>query len=248
MRRFDFRPTLLCLSLLLTASPVAAQDGLGLAAPPEVVDSGLLGFILPRFSLKTGVRVTPDADGTLVIADAPPGTPVFRRGDQTYFLRGGDSSDAAARFADWLTSDIGLRTVESFAPDSPPPFSAPVEDIAEAEPVTFEGDSDIGGTLSLRHCGRCHVIDQRNRMAGLGSAPSFGVLRGLPDWDVRFQQFFVLAPHMAFTQIADVTEPFPIDRPPPIVPVEMTWDEMEAILAFVSAMPATDLGAPLQFQ
>ena len=136
------RMFLLCLSLLLTATPVAAQDRLGLAAPPEVTDSGLLAYILPRFSLKTGVRGVPDAAGALVIATSPPGTPVFRRGDRPFYLRGADSSDGAARFADWLLSDIGLRTIESFAPDAPSPFRAPHAEAAEARQATFDGDSD----------------------------------------------------------------------------------------------------------
>jgi hypothetical protein len=85
-------------------------------------------------------------------------------------------------------------------------------------------------------------------MNAIGSTPSFAVLRALPDWGARFQGFFALNPHPAFTQVADVTDPFPIDRPPPIIPVEITLDDLEAILAFVAAMEPADLGAPLLHQ
>ena len=61
-----------------------------------------------------------------------------------------------------------------------------------------------------------------------------------------FQAFYVLAPHPAFTQIKDVTEPFPIDLPSPIAPMEITLDDLEAILAYVAEMPPADLGAPIQ--
>ena len=42
-----------------------------------------------------------------------------------------------------------------------------------------------------------------------------------------------------------MTEPFHPERPPPIAPVEMTLDEVEALLAFVHTIKPKDLGAPL---
>ena len=85
-------------------------------------------------------------------------------------------------------------------------------------------------------------------MRGLGSTPSFMVLRALPDWAERFQQFYVRKPHGSFTQVAGVTAPFSPEHPPPIFPVQISLDDLEAILAFVAEVPAADLGAPLQFQ
>ena len=60
-----------CLGLMLTTGPLAAQDTLGLAAPPVVSDSGLLQYMLPRFSLKTGIRVVADPGGTTRTAVRP---------------------------------------------------------------------------------------------------------------------------------------------------------------------------------
>ncbi|WP_170358035.1 c-type cytochrome [Ruegeria arenilitoris] len=241
------RVVLLCLSLTLSASPSWSQEAIGLAAPTEVTDSGLLQHILPRFSLKTGIRVIADDGGILVLETSPPGDPVFARGGVVYHLRIGDNA-RHERFRDWLLSDIGKNTVESFVPDQGAPFSASFEVTATQQETVIEGDAARGAELSMTHCGRCHVIGSQNRMNGLGSTPSFAVLRAMPDWSERFEAFFALNPHPAFTQIDGLTPPFDPERPSPIYPVEMTLEELEAILAFVSAIQAADLGAPLQLQ
>ncbi|WP_271946586.1 hypothetical protein [Ruegeria faecimaris] len=241
------RVTFFCLSLLLSATPSWSQEALGLAAPDEVTDSGLLQHILPRFSLKTGIRVVADDTGAMSLGGSPPGDPVFARHGVTYHLRILDDTKQL-RFRDWLLSDIGKRTVESFAPESGPPYSASLTVEAATETDKIDGDAVLGAKLSMTHCGRCHVIGPENQMNGLGSTPSFAVLRAMPDWSERFEAFFALNPHPAFTQIEDITPPFDPLRPPPIHPVEMTLEELEAILAFVSAIKAADLGAPLQLQ
>ncbi|MBK0326676.1 hypothetical protein I5535_05145 [Rhodobacteraceae bacterium F11138] len=242
------RALFLCLTLVLNASPVTAQETLGLAAPPAVVESGLLQHILPRFSLKTSVRVVADDAGAMSLNASGPGTPVFHRDGVTYFLRITDSAPRQQRFHDWLTSEIGKNTVDSFAPDGEPLFSARFETIEVRAEPTFEGDAARGAQLSLIHCGRCHVVGPQNRMKGLDSTPSFAVLRGFADWDTRFQEFFVRKPHAVFTQIQDVTPPFDPERPSPIVPVRITLQDLDAILAFVAETEAADLGAPLQTQ
>jgi len=241
------RFVLLCLSLTLSASPSWSQEALGLAAPAEINDSGLLQHILPRFSLKTGIRVIADDAGVLVLENAPPGDPVFARDGVVYHLRIGEDAKHE-RFRDWLLSDIGKNTVESYTPEQGAPFSARF-DVADAQNETvIEGDAARGEELSMTLCGRCHVIGPKNRMNGLGSTPSFAVLRAMPDWSERFQAFFALNPHPAFTQIEGLTPPFDPQRPSPIHPVQMTLEELDAILAFVSVIRAADLGKPLEFQ
>lgn len=238
----------LCLSLWLAASPLAAQDALGLAAPDTLAETGILRHILPRFSLKTGVRVRSDPAGPMQLAPAPPGTPVFRGQGTVWHLRTGDDP-RQARFRDWLTSDVGKRTVEEFSPaNGAPPFSASFEAAAAETAPAFEGDAARGADLARIHCRRCHVVSAAGAGGGIGSTPSFGVLRSLSDWPRRFEAFYVLKPHGAFTQIAGVTEPFDPERPPPIVPLLMTIEDVGAILAFVAVLPAADLGAPLKTQ
>ncbi|WP_300067282.1 cytochrome c [uncultured Ruegeria sp.] len=241
------RFVLLCLSLTLTASPSWSQEAIGLAAPAEVSSSGLLQHILPRFSLKTGIRVIADESGTMSITATPSGDPVFARDGIIYHLSI-DDDPRQDRFRDWMLSDIGKRTIESYAPPQGSGFSASFEITATEETTILDGDAVLGEKLSMTHCGRCHVIGPKNRMNGLGSTPSFAVLRAMPDWSDRFEAFFALNPHPAFTQIDGITPPFDPERPSPIYPVEMSVDDLEAILAFVSVISAADLGAPLQHQ
>ncbi len=241
------RALLLCLTLLLSSSPVAAQDTIGLAAPDDVVDSGLLQHILPRFSLKTSIRVVHEPSGPMILGPSPPGEPVFRRGGITYHLRIGDDP-RHQRFLDWLRSGVGKSTIDAYLPEQGQPFSARFQLPVTVNAPTFNGDVARGARLSLQHCGRCHVVGPENRLNGLGSAPSFAALRSLPDWAARFEQFFVRNPHGAFTQIVDVTPPFDPARPPPIAPVELTLDDMDAIIAHVARTRAANLGAPLAFQ
>jgi hypothetical protein len=241
------RALLFCLTLLLSTSPLAARDSLGLAATDALQKSGLLKHILPRFSLKTSIRVESDPAGPMVLASEPPGVPVFQGDGVTYHLRIGDDA-RQERFRDWLTSEVGRNTVNGFERDGAHPYSARVGPVDTAPAPKIDGNAARGADLSLRLCGRCHVVSPENRMNGLGSTPSFAVLRSLPDWIVRFEEFFVRNPHGAFTQIIDVTAPFDPERPPPIVPLEMTLDDLVAIIAHVAGIAAADLGAPLQVQ
>ncbi|MCV2886777.1 cytochrome c [Ruegeria aquimaris] len=238
------RHALLCLTLLASATPCAAQEAIGLASPEAVARSGLLQHILPRFSLKTGIRVIIDSEGPMELTTVTDDAPVFRRGDVVYFLHT-DGSERQERFHDWLQSDIGKRTIEAFVPQDGPAFSASFETAEPEAAPQFDGNAALGAQLSLEKCGRCHVVGEQNRMKGIGSTPSFGVLRALSDWDSRFQSFYALRPHPAFTQVEGITAPFDAERPSPIYPVTLTPEELEAILAFVAATGAADLGAPL---
>ncbi|MFK7943586.1 MAG: cytochrome c [Paracoccaceae bacterium] len=99
-----------------------------------------------------------------------------------------------------------------------------------------------GEKLTLSHCGRCHVINDRNKYGGIGSTPSFAALRTLEDWEERMRGFYALAPHPAFTQVDGVTEPFPAARPSPIHPVSLSESEIETITEYTRTIPPKDLG------
>ncbi|SFD47137.1 c-type cytochrome [Roseivivax sediminis] len=217
-----------------------------LAVPEALVDSGLIDYLAPRFSLKTATQVVRVAPGAA--ADArfgAEGAVVFEGPERAWHLDTGDDPDAAA-FADWLRSDIGRRTVESYEVAGRTPFSAETRPAkAETGPVP-DGDASEGATLAKLHCGRCHVVDDADRMGAIGSTPSFSVLRTFPDWAERFAAFYALNPHPAFTQIDEVTAPFAAHQPSPIVPLEMTLDELDDIVAYVGAIPPADLGAPIE--
>ncbi|WP_137700718.1 cytochrome c family protein [Marimonas lutisalis] len=219
-------------------------------APEVLIETGLLKFIGPRFSLKTQVRVelVPDpAQADLVLGDA--GRALFHGVGKTWRVSmNRPDHPGAIRFADWLTSDIGRRTVIGYAPDGNTIFAPPKESKRQVAEIERNGSAEVGLVVSRAKCIRCHRVDDENRMSGIGSTPSFAVLRSLPDWEDRFAAFYVLNPHPSFTVIEGVTLPFPEDRPSPIMPLTMTLEEVEAVLAYVATMAAADLGAPLEHQ
>ncbi|WP_232796506.1 hypothetical protein [Roseovarius salinarum] len=243
----------LVLAALAVSFPAdAAAEDFRLGAPQRLVETGFLEYVLPRFSLKTGVGIdVVGADATAELALAPdgPGKPVFSGQGITWRMRLHDQAhDGAARFARWLASDIGRRTISGYQVDGAPLFTPPAAKAAAEAEIAFEGDVDTGLKLSHEHCGRCHAVSEKHRMNDIGSTPSFFVLRTLPDWDARFQIFYAVNPHPVFTQVEGVTAPFPIDRPSPIVPVEITPKELEDILAYVAELEPADLGDPLSHQ
>ena len=242
--------------LMLAAAGAEAQERrITVAASPELIESGLLKHMLPRFSLKTSIRTTPvplepgiEADVSIGPA-VERGRPVFRRGETIYLAGpgGGPRTELAKHFLDWLASDIGQRTVAAFAPGGKALYEPAAGAKAAVVGLAVTGDAMAGERLSLVHCGRCHVVGPKNRMAGIGSTPSFGMLRTLGDWERRFRAFFTLNPHPAFTQVAGVTPPFDEARPPPIAPLEITTADIDAILAYVAALAPADLAEPLKY-
>lgn len=240
------------ISLVLTLLPLGAgaEDRLlRLHAPATLRDTGLMQYILPRFSLKTRVKVEQVGDpaqADIVLGDE--GRALFQGLGQVWRMALVTEDVDAARFADWLTGDVGKRTVLAFAPEGAPLFQSPSEAPKQAVEVSFDGDAVMGHAVSRAKCRRCHAVDDASRMTSIGSTPSFSILRSLPDWDERFAAFYLLNPHPAFMMIDGVTDPFRDSSPPPIVPIEMDLDELEAMLAYVSAMQAADLGAPIQHQ
>ncbi|RLJ59922.1 hypothetical protein BCF46_0112 [Litoreibacter meonggei] len=237
----------LALVAALIVTPALSQDkAFTLQTPDALVETGFMKHLLPRFSLKTGIRITTSTE----VGDAAfgaGGTAVFRQGDTLWHLdkTAGPYTDA---FHDWLLSDVGKRTIEAFAPDGDALFSADIGVAVEVQAVAVTGDAALGERVSLTRCGRCHVVNETNRMNAIGSTPSFGLMRNFPDWQERFETFFLLKPHPAFTQVADVTEPFAAHLPSPIAPIEVTLQEIEAITAYVASIAPADLGAPIQSQ
>ena len=237
--------------MLLIPGAAWAEDRLvRLHAGSVLVDSGLLKHILPRFSLKTQVRVEilPADDGAdIVLGDE--GRSLFAGVGQTWKMDVRNAGHPGTdKLAAWLTSDVGQRTVASFAPEGTALFGPPGKEEKVVVALEMDGDAEAGHKVSRAKCTRCHAVDDATRGWGIGSTPSFAVLRALADWEERFSVFYILNPHPAFTQIEDVTDPFPIDRPSPIAPVDLTLDELEALMAYVAAMPAADLGKPLDHQ
>lgn len=241
----------LILSLLVLPSAAMADERLvRLSAAQALIDTGVLKYALPRFSLKTQVRVdlVPETgDPQIVLGDA--GRPLLQQGDRLWSVAVMDPEHpGTARLADWLTGEIGQNTLTAYAPEGTPLFTAPqVQDRAVAS-LEMDGDAALGHAVALAQCTRCHAVDKNTRGSGIGSTPSFAVLRSLDDWQDRFEVFYVLNPHPAFTIVTDVTPPFDESRPSPIVPIEVSLDEVEHLLAYVADLAPADLGAPLAHQ
>lgn len=231
---------------MFSATAQAQSADFTLSAAREVRDTGFLQHLLPRFSLKHGVRITQIEEGGDVVIGRS-GVPVFAGLDEVWHVVATDTAGPKL-FTEWLLSDIGMRTIDAFQPEGVAVFSAQIVDETTQPILTFDGDPVQGETLSLEHCGRCHVINHANRMDGLGQTPSFALLRTFDDWRNRFARFYVLNPHPSFTQITNITEPFAAHLPPAIVPVEITQDEIDHILSYVATIAPADLGAPLQSQ
>ena len=246
----------LVLSALAGAGLPAWAGKLVVAVDPQLIESGFTAFVIPRFALKTGVVVSvlaigkgDDAASVRIVASSNRKTAAFEGFGQIYSLViAKDAPPEATRFANWLHSGVGARTIAQFRIDGKQVFK-PVEQTSEAIQLTaFTGNAARGEQLAYANCGRCHVIGARNRMKGIGSTPSFGALRALKDWQERFQAFYVRNPHPAVVQVADITLPFSAARPTPMHPVEITQDELHDILAFVAALAPADLGAPIRHQ
>ena len=236
------------------AAAVSAQD-LTIRMPGAMLESGFDKQILPRFGFKHRIRIAPVRDGAadMVLSSEPGGFRIMVDSDDiVWFLsiltEDGEAKTKAGTFLDWLQSVPGKAAIESFAPEGTPLYSTEVKVVVIREEESFDGDKAEGSRLALVHCGRCHVVDERNRMGGIGSTPSFAALRGRENWSDLFRAFFVHNPHPSFTQVEGVTEPFDPNRQIHVAPVEITLDEIEAIAAFVDTIKPKELGRPVQSQ
>ncbi|WP_371229704.1 hypothetical protein [Roseovarius sp. 2305UL8-3] len=241
---------LTCVLICLPLGALADDKLVRLHVPQALAETGVLSYILPRFSLKTQVRVEKVADpaeADLLLGDT--GRSLFEGAGQVWKLEVvNPDHPGTGKLAKWLRSEVGQRAVTGYAPDGQPLFTLAEPGEAEAVAVTISGDAELGHDLARAKCVRCHAVDEATRGWGIGSTPSFGVLRTMSDWEARFAAFYQLKPHAAFTQITGVTDPFPPDLPSPIAPIELSLDELEAMLAYVAVMPPADLGKPLEHQ
>jgi len=237
----------LILAIVWLTGPLRAEERqFTLHLAPEITESGLARYLLPRFALKTGRRamiVEGSADIAILAGPRPGAAALMKRGTTLYVLIRNSDNPAAARFEEWLLSDIGQRTLAAFKPKSGPPFEGGALQEAAVE-FTFEGDVALGLKLARQHCARCHRVAPGSATT-IGSTPSFMALRALPDWAERMMTYYVRNPHPAFMRVAGVSPEFGEANPPAIVPVLLTQEQVEAIQAYVSSLKPADLGAPI---
>ncbi len=249
MHKLYTRTLMLLACLLAPVAAVPQETGFGLSSPAALQDNGFLRFLLPRFSLKTGISIALQANTPEAIISTESGVPFMAGPGQVFYLQTTEADtprgQKARRFAKWLGSDVGRRTIASFKIDGVAVFTPSEARQAVVNATVFKGDAQRGEAFSVTNCGRCHVIGGRNKMQGIGSTPSFSLLRGLPDWETRFSTFYTRIPHPAITQLEGVSMPFNPAFPPANHPLRLTVDQLEDILTFVSTLTPADLGAPL---
>ena len=213
-----------------------------------MVNSGLDKQLLPRFGFKHRIRVRAVTEGPadMILANGGAGAFVFRDGQGVQYRLDIGDDPRGATLLEWLQSGPGQAAIHSFAPNGEQVFFTEVvkNDVVIEE--VFEGDTKTGSDLAILHCGRCHVVDKRNRMGGIGSTPSFAALRARDNWSDLFRAFYIENPHPSFTQVEGVTEPFDPRREVHIAPVEITLEDVEAITSFVATLKPKDLGKPVQ--
>jgi len=230
----------------------AENRATAIAAAQELTDSGLLGYILPRFTLKHRVRVAlyqEDEIAPLSLTTDPRGKALFEGAGAVWYLhtRGAQNAPATALY-DWLTSDIGLNTIEAFRGPDGLRFTRATEVVEVEEALDLTGDAANGLAVSNLHCKRCHVVGSADRMSGINSTPSFFVLRAFPDWDERFYSFYALNPHPSFTRITDLETKLDPMHKAAIVPVDLSLEDLDDIITYVAGLEPADLGAPIQLQ
>ncbi len=242
-------------AILLLAGQATAQDTLRIRMSEAMLAEGFDKHILPRFRFKHRIGLSPvgagaEAELALVVAGAE-GTRVFvtLEGEPVTLTVLSDAPDAvaaAATFEDWLTSSPGQAAVNGFEVNGQAVFTTEIVQEVVVAPVQLDGDVQQGSELALRHCGRCHVVDERNRMGGIGSTPSFAALRGRDNWSDLFLAYWTQNPHPSFTQVTGLTEPFNDQNPTHIWAVELSMQDIEAITAFVGTLEPLDLGPPIR--
>ena len=94
-----------------------------------------------------------------------------------------------------------------------------------------------GFELSVRHCSRCHVIGDFNRLGGIGNSPSFTWMVKSDDWRERFMTFYMRRPHPVFARVPGY--PLWSDSDPYYHPFEVTREEIEAITEYAGTLQVT---------
>lgn len=165
------RQILAMLAIVLMAGGVQAQEKeITLISDPELKTSGLWSYVLPRFKLKTGIKVhVVYGSGSLnsdVLMQRDGTTPVMVRGDGLEFRATlNRASQHGTRFMEWLVSEVGQRTISAFKVDEQQVFfPAVVEVLEDSQPL--KGNVLIGEETAIRKCGRCMLLVSGTNMAG----------------------------------------------------------------------------------
>ena len=121
-------------------------------------------------------------------------------------------------------------------PHGPTAFLAFLAAVTTAAPADAAGDAAKGRRIAERHCSRCHVVGDGNRLGGIGSTPSFPLLRRMGDWRERFETFYARRPHPVHVRVEGVRKWSGL--PSNAAVIRLTQEDVDDILAFVESLPA----------
>ena len=105
-----------------------------------------------------------------------------------------------------------------------------------------------GEVLVRQHCTRCHVVGDLNKYGGIGSTPSFGAIKSLPDWQDRFAAFWSLLPHPSVVQVEGLSPERPKGLLATTKQIFLNMDDVDAIQAYVDTVPVKDLGGGVNYR
>lgn len=97
-------------------------------------------------------------------------------------------------------------------------------------------DLENGRELAHTHCSRCHVVPGRSSMS-IGITPSFESMARYDNYYEAFSTFYALRPHPSFVRVEGI-DPLN-DLPSPIVPIEITLEDVEDIAEFARSIAET---------
>ena len=242
------------LLLFFTLTKNLSSEEIHLHFPEELLMVEFDKHILPRFKFKTQIKIKAvnffeNSDASIGIKTN--GISIFSDlNDIIYKIELITSEEAKLKkidkFIDWLKSTSGISAIEGFQFNEVPIFKAILSEKKEKKEFVFEGDSKNGLLISQKHCKRCHVVDD-NAFAGIDSSPSFHAMRSFEDWEERFRAFWTVSPHLNVISITEVYDAGSNLSPVVIAPIELTLDEVDDILSYVSKIVPKDLGKPINF-
>ena len=237
---------------IVTASETNDNNQISLEFPEELLMIEFEKYILPRFKFKTQIKLSVSTGNKLYDAKLgilSTGVEVFSDLNGFVYRLETKTTDPEKlskleKFAKWLTSDSGIRTIEDFSIQGVQVFTAVEYSEEQEESEIFDGDIASGLGLSQTHCKRCHVVDD-NAFAGIDSTPSFHAMRSFDNWQERFTAFWTVSPHLNVISISEVYQAGSKTVPITIAPIELSLDEVDDILAYVASIVPKDLGKPI---
>ncbi len=237
---------------IVTTVETNENNQISVEFPEELLMIEFEKYILPRFKFKTQIKVLVSTDNKYHDAKLgilPSGLEVFSDLNGFVYRLETKTIDPEQlsrleKFANWLTSDSGIRTIEDFSIQGIQVFKAVEFSEEKEEEEIFDGDMAAGLGLSQKHCKRCHVVDD-NAFAGIDSTPSFHAMRSFDDWQERFTAFWTVSPHLNVISISEVYQAGSKTVPTTIAPIELSLDDIDDILAYVAFIEPKDLGKPI---